>query len=442
MKIVYMAAGAAGMYCGSCLHDNTLAAALRALGGDVLLVPTYTPLRTDEENQSEHRVFYGGINVYLQQKSSLFRHTPWLMDRLLDAPALLDWATRGAASTEAEKLGDLTVSMLRGEEGLQRKELEKLVYWLRSEAQPDVVHLSNAMLMGMAREIRRQLRVPVVCTLSGEDIFLEKLVEPHYSEARQALRQRAADIDAFVALNNYYADYMSEYLAVPREKIQVIPHGLKLAGHSQRPPRKPELPLTIGYFARICPDKGFHLLVEAFKRLSDDPRLPGLRLRAAGYLGKGDRHYLEQIQHEIASSKLADRFEYVGEVDRPGKIEFLQSLDVMSVPTIYRESKGISVLESLANGVPVVLPAHGTFPEFIEDTQGGRLCQPNDPQSLAEVIRELLLSPESARQLGVNGRQAIEDRYHDRLMAERTLELYRRVTGSDPSLAPTVAAVD
>src|ERR1043165_1330623 len=90
MKIIYLAAGAGGMYCGSCLHDNTLAAALLALGEDVLLVPTYTPLRTDEPNVSIDRVFFGGINVYLQEKSSLFRHTPWWMDRWLDHPALLE----------------------------------------------------------------------------------------------------------------------------------------------------------------------------------------------------------------------------------------------------------------------------------------------------------------------------------------------------------------
>ena len=66
------------MYCGSCLHDNTLAAGLLELGEDVLLVPTYTPIRTDETDVSQRRLFFGGINVYLQQKSALFRHTPWL----------------------------------------------------------------------------------------------------------------------------------------------------------------------------------------------------------------------------------------------------------------------------------------------------------------------------------------------------------------------------
>lgn len=442
MKIVYLAAGAAGMYCGSCLHDNTLAAALRVLGEDLLLVPTYTPLRTDEENQSQQRVFYGGINVYLQQKSALFRHTPWLMDRLLDAPALLDWATRGRASTEAEQLGDLTVSMLRGEEGRQRKELQKLVHWLCSDARPEVVHLSNSMLVGMAREIRRQLRVPVVCTLSGEDIFLERLAEPHYTQARAALRERAAEVDAFVALNGYYAGMMADYLGVPRARIEVIPHGLKLAGHGLRPPRDRSAPATLGYFARVCPDKGLHLLVEAFRRLSGDPALPGLRLRAAGYLGEGDRSYLERIRDELAAAGLADRFEYVGEVDRAGKIAFLQSLDVMSVPTIYRESKGISILESLANGVPVVVPAHGAFPELIEDTQGGRLCPPNDPAALAAALRELLIDPARAEQYGRQGQRAIHEKYHDRLMAERTLALYRRLAGPQTTKSPTLAAAD
>ena len=183
MKIVYLAAGAAGMYCGSCLHDNTLAAALLAAGQDILLVPTYTPLRTDEESVSDGRLFFGGINVYLQQHSPIFRHTPWFLDALLDNPRVLEWATRGGPSVDASRLGDLTVSMLAGEHGRQRKELRKLVRWLEHDAKPEIVHLSNAMLMGMAREIR-QLGVPVVASLSGEDIFLERLEEPFYSQAR------------------------------------------------------------------------------------------------------------------------------------------------------------------------------------------------------------------------------------------------------------------
>src|SRR5262245_907884 len=122
MRIAYITAGAAGMICGTCLHDNTLAAALIRKGHQVALIPTYTPIRTDEEDVSISRVFFGGINVYLQQKSGLFRSTPWMVDRLLDSPSLLNSLAGMSSSTNAKDLGELTVSILKGEDGNQKKE--------------------------------------------------------------------------------------------------------------------------------------------------------------------------------------------------------------------------------------------------------------------------------------------------------------------------------
>jgi glycosyltransferase involved in cell wall biosynthesis len=425
MKIVYLAAGAASMYCGSCLHDNTLAAALMALGEDVLLVPTYTPIRTDEDNVSDSHLFFGGINVFLQQHTRVFRHTPWFLDALLDNPGIIQWLTRGGPSLEAERLGAMTVSMLEGEHGRQRKEVEKLVHWLKTEARPEVVHLSNAMLLGVARKIRA-LGIPVVAGLSGEDIFLEKIPAPHYERARQVLRERAGDVDAFVALNRYYADFMAGYLDVPRERIHVIPHGLNLGGHGTRSPRSGGEP-TIGYLARIAPEKGLHNLVAAAELLLDDPAVPPFRVRAAGYLGKLDRPYLETIEKRTRAWKRPETFEYVGELTRAQKIAFLQTLDVLSLPTVYRESKGLPVLEALANAVPVVLPDHGTFPELVEQTRGGLLHVPGDPAALAATLKRLLGDPRLAAELGSWGQQAVEREFTDTIMAERTLALYRTV---------------
>jgi glycosyltransferase involved in cell wall biosynthesis len=427
MRIAYVAAGAAGMYCGSCLHDNTLAAALLKLGEDVLLIPTYTPLRTDEPSVSQRRVFFGGINVYLQQKSSLFRRTPRWLDRLLDHPALLDSLSKRAASINPAELGDMTVSMLQGEAGNQRKELEKLVHWLITEVRPDIVHLSNSMLLGMARMIHEQCGPPVICQLSGEDLFLEKLPPPFYEQARAALSERAADADAFVALNHYYADFMAGYLSVDRNKIHVVPHGLDLTGHGKRIEKRPDEPRIIGYLARICEDKGLHLLVEACERLAERSDLPPFRLHAAGYLAAANRPYLAQLQTRVAAGPLACRFEYRGELDRDQKIRFLQSLDIFSVPTVYRESKGLPPLEALANAVPVVLPDHGSFTEMIADTGGGLLCQPHDPEDLAAKLADLLLDPIRATALGLAGQQAIQDRYHATAMAQQTLDLYRQL---------------
>jgi glycosyltransferase involved in cell wall biosynthesis len=424
MRIAYITAGAAGMYCGSCLHDNTLAAALMELGEDVLLVPTYTPVRTDETDVSLKRIFFGGINVYLQQKSAVFRHTPWWLDRLLDHPTLLEVVSQSASSVDPTQLGDMTVSMLRGEAGRQRKEVEKLVDWLVTEVQPDVVHLSNSMQLGLARLLRERGGPPVVCQLSGEDIFLEKLRPPYYNEARAVLRERAADVDTFVAINCYYADYMADYMAVDRSRIHVIPHGLKLEGHGQRIEKRPDEPRVIGYFARICEDKGLHILVDACERLAARTDVPPFVLHAAGYLGAADRPYLQKLEQRAAAGPLAGRFQYHGELDRARKIAFLQSLDVFSVPTVYRESKGLSILEAMANAVPVVQPNHGSFPELIADTNGGLVCRPHDPADLADKLAELLYDPARAAKLGRNGRQAVQDRYHAAEMALRTRELY------------------
>ncbi len=459
MKIVYLAAGAADMICGSCLHDNTLVAALQKAGHDALLAPTYTPLRTDEDNVSLSRVRFGGINIYLQQASPLARFIPGPVQRLLDRPGLIRFFTRLAPSVDASKLGPLAVSMLRGEDGPQRAEIAKLVNWLDDEIRPDVVHLSNTMLVGMAREIRR-LGIPVVSTLSGEDLFIEQLREPHYSAVREILRERVAELDALVAMNHYYADFMADYLGAPRDRIEVIPHGLKLDGHGPVSHRAiagdsaasglsaPGLSAsglagsgerTIGYLARICPEKGLHLLVEAWRRLMANPAAPPVRLRVAGYVGAGDRAYLQKILREVAAGGRPERFEYVGEVTREQKIAFLQGLDVFSVPTVYPESKGLSVLEAWANGVPVVAPDHGAFGEMIRATDGGALCRPLDSQSLADEILRLLVDRERAQAAGERGRQAVLARYHSGAMAERTLLLYQRLARPSSEPAPAAA---
>ncbi len=416
------------MYCGSCLHDNTLAAALLDLGEDVVLVPTYTPLRTDEEDVSIDRVFFGGINVYLQQKSAIFRRTPWWFDRLFDNPGLLGLLSRRAGSVDPKQLGDLTVSMLRGEIGNQRKELEKLVHWLVTEIKPDIVHLSNSMQIGMARMLRERSGPPVVCQLSGEDIFLEKLPPPHYDRAWAILRERAADIDAFVAINRYYANFMADYLAVDRARIHVIPHGLKLEGHGTRAEKQPHEPRVIGFLARICEDKGLHLLAEACEQLAARSEVPPFVVSAAGYLGESDKPYLAAIEAKIAAGPLAGRFQYVGELNRAEKIAFLQSLDVFSTPTVYRESKGLPAMEAMVNGVPVVLPNHGSFPEMIADTRGGVLHRPHDASDLADKLANLLRDTARAKQLGVAGHQAIRDRYQAVAMAQKTRDLYERLT--------------
>ena len=429
MKVAYITAGAAGMYCGTCIHDNMVATVLKKQGHNVSLIPTYTPTRTDEANVSMDRVFFGGINVYLQQKLSLFRRTPWTLDKLLDNPTLLNGLARFSSSTDARDLGQLAVSMLRAEQGYQSKELAKLVRWLAEENKPDIVYLTNSMLVGFTREIKKTLDVPVVCALQGEDIFLQDLIEPYKTEALAFLRERALDPDGFVAPCHYYAQFMAAtYLNVPLDKIDVVPLGLNLDGHGLPVQKPPPPPFIIGYLARICPEKGLHILVDAFHQVANALGAANVQLHVAGYLGKKDESYLEELVNQIHASNLSESFVHHGELTRTEKIEFFNRLHLFSVPTVYRESKGLSIIEALANGVPVVQPRHGTFPEMLEATEGGILVAPESAEAVATGIIELLTDTERREVLGAQGKMNVHQKFNDTAIADQLLKVFGKYT--------------
>lgn len=426
MRVACIAAGAGGMYCGSCIHDNTLAAALMGLGVDATLVPAYTPLRTDEESVGLERVFYGGINVYLEQKSALVRRLPSWATRPLDRPGLLRWvAGRFGAATEARDLGALTLSVLRGEDGFQRRRLEELVRWLERDLRPDLVQLPNTMFAGLAGPLKRRLGGPVLCAVQGEEIFLDRLVEPFRAQAREELRKRAADVDGFVSPCAVYADYMAGYLDVPRERFHVVPLGLRLEGHGPPPEaaRGPG-PFRIGFLARICPEKGLHVAAGALRLLAKRLGPEAVRLEAAGWLGPADQAYFEEVRSGLEADGLA--FEYRGSVDRAAKIEFLRSLHALTVPAPYHEPKGLYVLEALANGVPVVQPRHGAFPELVEGTGGGLLVEAAEPEPVAAGLQTLCEDEDLRLRLGRRGHAAVHESRGDAVMAERTRDVYER----------------
>src|SRR5262245_30576874 len=270
MKIVQITSGAASMYCGSCFRDNALATELLRRGHDVILVPTYTPTLTDEPNVSSGRVFFGGVSVFLEQRSSLFRKTPAFIDKLWDNRFVLKLASRSSIQVDPHKLGEMTVSMLKGEHGFQAKEIRKLIAWLETESPPDVINLPNSLLIGLAGPLKRATGRPVCCTLQGEDLFLEGLIEPYRTQARELIMSQLDSVDAFLAVSKYYVGFMSDYLEVPRDKMHVVPLGINLDGYEVRPRARSDV-FTIGFFARIAPEKGLHVLCEAYRHLRARP---------------------------------------------------------------------------------------------------------------------------------------------------------------------------
>ena len=439
MRIYHITAGAAGMYCGSCIRDNALAAELIRQGHSVLLIPLYTPTLTDEPNVSMRRVFFGGLSVYLEQYLPLFRRTPRWLDRLFDAPWLLNILTRVSISNNPRQLGEMTVSMLRGEDGAQSKEFAKLVEWLRTQPRPDVVNLHDSMLIRLAEPIRRALGCPVTCTLQGEDLFLQNLLEPYHSQALELIRKHVDEVDAFIAVSDFYADFMAEFLAIPRSRIQVVPLGINTEGFGAAPrdseanaPGAAERPFTIGYFARVVPEKGLHALCEAYRLLRHSNRLPASRLEAAGYLAPEHRRYLDGIVRRMREWGLGEEFHYRGVLSREEKIGFLQGLDVLSVPSSYAEPKGIYLLEAMACGVPVVQPRHGSFPEIVERTGGGLLVEAGSAEALAHGLHSLWENRDVARGLGQHGAEGVRQHYSVAVSAARSLEVYAGLVSGAP----------
>jgi len=414
------------MYCGSCLRDNALATELISRGHDVMLLPVYTPTLTDEPNVSGDKVFFGGISVYLEQYVPFFRHSPKWIDSLWDSSLMLKLAARRSISTSPKMLGELTVSMLKGENGFQRKEISKLLEWLKDEGAPDVISLPYTLLLGLAQPIKEALERPICCTLQGEDLFLEGLQEPYRSESKALIRANIKHVDAFIAVSEYYAEFMPRYLDIPAEKIRVVPLGINLHGYNQRKPQRSG-PFTVGFFARIAPEKGLHLLADSYRRLRTRGELSNARLEAAGYLAPEHEPYLRDIEKEMKQSGFGEEFHYRGVLDREQKISFLQTLDVLSVPATYDEPKGMFLLEAMACGVPVVQPRRGGFTEIVERTGGGELVEPDDADSIAEGILRIERDPALGVRLGQSGFEKVREYYSVARMADRALQAYERV---------------
>jgi len=433
-RITILAAGAAGMYCGSCIRDNALALALRRMGHDAVLLPLYTPVKTDAENASLKTVFYGGVNVWLQHASRIFRHTPRFLDWLFDRPKFLTWAGQRGAQTSPAQLGGITLNIIRGDDGPTFKELKRLATFLKEELKPDVITIPNLMFIGAARYLKEQTGAVVIAECTGEDIFLDAMAEPWRSQAQTLIRERAAHVDRFIATSHYYAGQMAAYLNVPPSQIDVVYPGVAekdLATPEQIANRESRITgaKRIGYLARICPEKGIDRLIDAAILLQQRPGFESIEVKTAGYLGKAHAEFYEKLTQRIANSPLAQKYTYLGEVDREQKLALFDESAVACTPTAYPEPKGLFVLEALGRGCPVVLPHHGSFPELMDATKGGITTPPGDAPALAESLATLLDSPEQRMTLSRAGYEAVRERFLDTHMAQGMLETFERARG-------------
>jgi glycosyltransferase involved in cell wall biosynthesis len=343
-----------------------------------------------------------------------------------------------AATTDPRLLGGLTVSMLRGRSGVLRREFDKLMEWTGHEPTPDVINIPNSLLISMAAPVREAFSRPVCCTLQGEELFLNGLTEPYRSRAIALIRDQVPQVDRFVAVSDYCADFMSGFLAIPPDRISVVPLGINVTGYEPRPaPARADAsePFRIGYFARIAPEKGLHVLAEAYVRFRRSPGAPPARLEAAGYLSSAHQSYVAGVRQTLQDAGLGHEFTYHGELDRAAKLRFLRMLDVLSVPATYDEPKGLFLLEAMAAGVPVVQPRRGAFVEIVERSGGGVLVPPDDPEQLAATLLHLARDPAAREELAGRAHAGVRAQYTVAHSADRLLAVYETVAAAHASAA-------
>jgi len=435
VKIVNIVPGFGGtFYCGNCLRDSGFVKSLKAAGHDAVTLPVYLPLTAkDCPTDNEIPVFYGAVNIYLKQNFKLFRNMPAWLERFFNSAPLLKYAAKKAGSTRANGLEDMTISMLLGRDGNQKDELQQLIDYLKHHEKPDVVHLSNALLLGMAAQIREELGIPVVSSLQDEDVWIDPMDEINREKLWALMAEKAKDVDAFVAVSSYFAGLMKQKMNIPDEKLHIVHIGVEPGNYKVNVPAFS--PPVIGYLSRLNHENGFEIVVDAFIKLKSDVRFKDSKLRLTGGMTGDDKPFVNKQIKKLKKNNLVKDVAFVDDFYGDALDDFFAGLTVLTVPVIKGEAFGLYQLEAMASGIPVVQPALGAFPEVAEISGGGAIFSPNTPEALAAKLAEVLSQPEKLKQMSISGRKAIEEKFNNKVLTENMVKIYEKVIAGKNSKA-------
>jgi glycosyltransferase involved in cell wall biosynthesis len=425
LKIAHIIPGSGGsFYCGNCLRDSKLFDSMREQGHEAIKIPMYLPLFSHDPDNDMTPVFYGAVSLYLKQVFPVFRRAPKWVDRLLNSRPVLRFAARQANSTRASGLEDMTISMLMGEHGRQREELEKMVQWLETHFRPDVIHISNALLLGLAHMLRERLGVPVICSLQDEDVWVDPMRPDFSARVWELMREKSHDIDMFVSVSHYYTDFMRRKLGLPEERIKTLHLGVDPEDyHYINATEKPE---NIGYLSRMCRENGLDILVDAFILMKKKAGFENVRLLLTGGQTADDKAFLKEQRQKIDQNGLREYVEFIPDFDPYARESFFNRVMLLSVPVRKGEAFGIYLTEAMAAGIPIVQPALGAFPEIIEKSGGGVIFRDNTPEALSKSLEGLITDKGKLRELSLNARQSVEKTFNVHELTGEMTDIYRR----------------
>ncbi len=426
MQVIHIVPGTGGsFYCGNCLRDSTYVQALRKEGIDALKIPMYLPIFSDEHDLSDIPVFYGAISLYLKYKYPILRKAPAWFDKILNSGLAFKFAAKMSGSTRAHGLEDMTISMLLGEQGGQKEELDKMVDWIAEHCKADVIHLSNALLIGLAKKFQEKLDVLVVCSLQDEDVWVNAMDDHFRKKTWDLMSKRAEDVDAFFAVSEFYAGVMKEQMSIPDSKlytsyISVDPEEYTYINSSEKE-------FTIGYISRMCEENGLEVLVEAFILFKKIPGAEDVKLIITGGSTGDDHVFLKRIRKKMSEAGIMEDVIFHKDFENEGRHEFFSKVSLISVPVLEGEAFGMYLLEAMATGVPVVQPALGAFPEIINLSEGGVIYEPNKPEELAKALEDLHKNAEKLSSLSKKARDGIIQHFSIHDQASRMMKFYEQI---------------
>ncbi|MDR2038920.1 MAG: glycosyltransferase family 4 protein [Bacteroidales bacterium] len=419
MKIFFIIPGSGdSFYCGNCFRDNLQASALRRAGHEVVVMPLYLPLK-QKSFQAGSPLFFPATTYYTAQKFFRKRKMPKWLERVTVSNMMLNFASSLSGTTSAEGMEEMTLSMITGDDRAFREQVTQLVDWIKNQEKPDVIHLSSTLLIGIAKIIRQELDIPVVCSVQDEEVWIDSLDEKYAVVAWQGITDNLQYIDRFVTTSEFYKKELQKRIPQITE-VDVVYPGINREKYAS--PVYPSDPV-IGFFYRMNRENGLDILADAFVKLKQKDTVKNLRLKIGGGFTGKDKPFLKQVKKML--SPWQEYVEIEDSYNPDDHAPFYGSITVISVPITFEEGVGLYLCEAFAAGRPAVEPATGSFREIVDDA--GIIYEPNNSDALAEALEKILTDEKLMAECRENALSLSSSRYNDRISAEKLSTLYKEL---------------